>query len=104
MAIEVSCDITTCHASFEAGIEGDWSVAPRTVSDFALSDSGYGGLLYVYLPEGWSAEWTGPNQVIHCPEHSASQLLGFTAAEDSPPAGSWAPADRPDDSRRYWGD
>lgn len=103
MAIEVTCDIATCHASFEAGMEGDWSVAPRSVSDFALQDCDYGGLLYVYLPEGWAAERVGVNQVIHCPDHSAAGQLQ-SAAEDSPPAGSAMPADRADDSRRYWGD
>lgn len=80
-------------------MEGDWSVAPRTVSNLALQGTDYGGLLIVYLPEGWAAEHVGLNRVIHCPEHSAVPVPD----EDATPR-SAMPADRADDSQRYWGD
>ena len=94
MPIEVTCDHNGCHTSFEAGIEGDWSVAPPNVASFALEDSDYTELLYVYFPAGWVIERAGLEQVIHCPLHAK---VGPTPPSPFPP-------ERPDDSHRYWGD
>lgn len=68
--ITVTCQRTGCNETVDIGIEGDWSPAPRSVSEIALRDLPYGTLLYVYLPNGWQIDVVGANEVIHCPEHA----------------------------------
>jgi hypothetical protein len=72
MSIRIECDRVGCGDSFDVGSEASWSNSPKSVREFALRDDPtLGGLIYVYLPQGWQVDRVGHDEVMHCPDHAA---------------------------------